>query len=90
MSLQSLQSFRQQANGNPELEAAVRGCLSGPQGALDLGALAALGKRHGFDFSADDVRAAMATSEEELSDFELEVVSAGLPCNTGGAESGWG
>ncbi|MGQ0655184.1 MAG: Nif11-like leader peptide family RiPP precursor [Betaproteobacteria bacterium] len=77
MSLQSLQSFRKQVNGNAELESAVRGCLTGPQGALDLDALAVLGKRSGFDFSAEDVRAAMAATNDELSDLELEVVSAG-------------
>jgi predicted ribosomally synthesized peptide with nif11-like leader len=83
MSLQSLQSFRQQVNGNAELEDAVRGCLTGPGGALDLDALVVLGRRNGFDFSAAEVREAMAVADDELSDLELEVVSAGGWSNTG-------
>jgi len=77
MSIQSLQSFRQQVNGNNALAAAVKTCLSAPGGALDLEALATLGRKNGYDFSADDVRSAMAATDDELSDLELEVVSAG-------------
>jgi predicted ribosomally synthesized peptide with nif11-like leader len=77
MSMKALQSFRQQVNGNAQLEAAVRDCLSAPKGALDIDALAALGRKSGFDFTAEDVRAAMAAPSDGLSDLELEVVSAG-------------
>jgi len=88
MSMQSLQDFRQQVNGNAILEAAVKGCLTAPGGALDMNALAALGKDKGFDFSADDVRTAMSSQDDDLSDLELELVSAGATTsiNSGGAQ----
>jgi predicted ribosomally synthesized peptide with nif11-like leader len=94
MSLQSLQSFREKVNGNPDLEAAIKGCLTGPSGAVDADAVSAIGKRNGFDFSAEDVRGAMSGAgigamNDELSDFELEVVSAGNPINCSD-ESGGG
>ncbi|MGQ0655180.1 MAG: Nif11-like leader peptide family natural product precursor [Betaproteobacteria bacterium] len=89
MSEQSLQSFREKLNGNAQLEADVRGCLTGPAGGLNIDALAALGQRHGFDFTADEVRTAMAAANDELSDFELEVVSAGIGGGGNGGK-GWG
>ncbi|MGQ0655183.1 MAG: Nif11-like leader peptide family RiPP precursor [Betaproteobacteria bacterium] len=84
MSAQSLQAFREKVNGNAGLETDVRGCLTGPQGALDLDALVSVGKLHGFDFTADDIRTAMAATNDELSDLELEVVSAGGTAFSGG------
>ena len=81
MSSESLQLFRTQVNGNAQQEAAVRACLTAPDGGLDIDALAALGRQGGFDFNADDVRAAMAATDDELSDFELEVVAGGAPTN---------
>ena len=87
MSQQALQSFREKVNGNAALEASIRSCLSEPGGALDHHAVAALGASNGFEFTAQVVQAALAgsaaagTLDDELSDFELEMVAGGNPIN---------
>jgi predicted ribosomally synthesized peptide with nif11-like leader len=90
MSMQSLQSFREKVNINPDLEAAIKTCLNGPDGVLDADAVVALGRQQGFDFSQEELLSAMRGTggeglSEELSDLELELVSGGNPvnCNDG-------
>ena len=71
MSMQSLQAFRSKVDGSEQLQAAVRAC------ALDLGAIAALGKKHGYEFTSDEIQSTFSVTGCELTDFELEMVSAG-------------
>ena len=54
----------------------VRGAV-GPDGNPDLAGVVKLGAEHGFQFSEADVISVFSNDNEELSDFELELVSAG-------------
>jgi len=78
MTIESVNEFREKIKNNSELEAVVRG-LFGSDGMLDLPAAVKLGEQHGFTFSESDIDAAFANDNDELSDFELEMVSAGQP-----------
>jgi len=86
MSIQSVNEFRNKVKGNAELENELRG-LVGTDGALDMPAAIKLGEQHGYTISADDIVAVFANDDEELSDFELEMVSAGasVSCGSDGA-----
>lgn len=93
MSMQALQSFREKVGIDTQLQAAAQACLSGRGGALDFEAVAALGKQHGYDISASDVKAAISGDGvgllyDELSDLELELVSAGNPINCSDESAG--
>jgi len=88
MSIESVLAFRGRVAGNPELEAKVRTCIETGQG---FAGLTALGAEHGFRFTEGEISAAFVNDDSELSDFELEMVSAGVPCNTGtNGGGGWG
>jgi len=80
MTIKAANEFRQTVNGNPELEEALRG-LMGDDGLLNLSEAAKLGAKYGYEFSEADVEALYSNDNDELSDFELEMVSAGLPIN---------
>jgi len=104
MSMQALQQFREKVNANPVLEGEVNAWLGDSGINLNTGpvnpgavseAIVALGKRHGFDFSADELLAVFggpASSElgDELSDLELELVAAGNPINCNDENGGNG
>ena len=75
MSIQSAQAFRQQVNANPALQETISRHFH--NGMLDYAALAELARAEGFDVSAEDAAAALSTSSDELSDFEMELVSGG-------------
>ena len=77
MSAQSLQAFRSKVDGSEQLQAAVRAC------AMDLGAITELGKKHGYDFTSDDIQSTFSAAGAELTDFELEMVSAGTDGTSG-------
>ena len=77
MSTQALQEFRGKVNGSEQLQAAVLACQR------DLDALARLGQQHGYDITRDDISATFADTSGELSDLELELVSAGIPSDNG-------
>jgi predicted ribosomally synthesized peptide with nif11-like leader len=81
MSTQALQAFRGEVSNSEQLQAAVRAC------AMDLGAIAALGRKHGFDFTSDEIQSTFSASGGELSDFELEMVSAGTAIDCGTSTS---
>ncbi len=84
MSIDAAQAFRKQVNGNQALETEVRSCVR-QDGSLDVDAVVTLGKQRGFNIEAADLVALFGANDDELSDFELELVSAGLPtqCNGG-------
>lgn len=82
MSLQTAQAFREHVSADPALQAAIRQCLS-PAGVFDPAAIVAVGQRNGFQFSTADVDAVLTGDDTELSDFELELVSAGIPSDCG-------
>jgi len=82
MSVENVISFSEKVVGQPQLEVKVRACI---EGNLNLPALVALGAEHGFTFTEDEVWSIYANDNDELSDFELEMVAAGNPvnCNDG-------
>lgn len=82
MTIESLNQFREKLSADTELQEAMRGLL-GSDGMLDLAAAVALGEQHGFQFTAEDITSAASNDNDELSDFELEMVSAGAPLQSG-------
>jgi hypothetical protein len=77
MSIIAAQNFRQHINRMSTLQAEVAPYFS--NGAIDYAGLAQLGSRSGFDFTAEEARQVLSTSDDELSDFEMEMVSGGIP-----------
>ena len=79
MTTPAFEQFRTQVSADKALQTAVAACFSSPptEGSTGFDKLAALGKSHGFDFTAQDVQGSMVTGDATLSDFELELVSAG-------------
>jgi len=74
MNIDKVLAFRGKVANTPELEAQIRACLAGGGGKAGLVRLAA---EHGYSFTEQDIEAAFANDNDELSDFELEMVSAG-------------
>ena len=79
MTTQTFEQFRAQVNTDKGLQAQVAACFSSAptDGFTGFDKLAALGKSHGFEFTAQDVRGVVAADGAKLSDFELELVSGG-------------
>jgi predicted ribosomally synthesized peptide with nif11-like leader len=83
MSMQAAMDFRALVSQDKGLQAEVARVLRVEE-------LIALGARHGFEFGAQEAVAVIdsATHEDELSEFELELVAGGTPmccnCNSGG------
>jgi len=86
MTHEAATEFRAIVNQDPALEQTLRGLLDG-DGLLKLPEVVKLGEQHGFSFSEDDIIAVFANDNDELSDFELEMVSAGntMSCSEQGA-----
>lgn len=72
MTTQSIEAFRQRVSEDEALHKDFADAY-----ASGAAAVAALGQRHGFHFSAAEASAAM--QDGELSDAELELVSGGGP-----------
>jgi predicted ribosomally synthesized peptide with nif11-like leader len=74
MSLESARAFRQAVSESPELQERVRDILS-----QKVWNLLALAREYGYDITPDEGDAVFREEivEGELSDFELEMVSAG-------------
>ena len=87
MTTQAFEQFRTQVNTDKALQASVAACFSSPptEGSTGFDKLAALGKSHGFEFTAQEAQGGTGSADATLSDFELELVSAG---STGGGPSG--
>lgn len=86
MSIQSAQAFRQQVNANPALQESVSSHFN--NGVIDYAALADLARSQGFDVSTDDAISVLSTASDELSDFEMELVSGGFPPRMGLGKEG--
>ena len=84
MSKQTVLAFREKVNASPDLQKQIRANADAKN--LDI---VALGKAHGCDFSAEEVKGLL--NEAELTDFELEMVSggAGKPGWRPGPGPGW-
>tara|TARA_R110002110_G_scaffold261322_6_gene477135 strand:- start:6459 stop:6722 length:264 start_codon:yes stop_codon:yes gene_type:complete len=82
MTTESVNGFRSLIDSNPEIEARMRTFVAA-DGALDLGLVTKLGEQHGFSFSEQDIMEAFANDNDELSDFELEMVAAGNQVDPG-------
>jgi hypothetical protein len=76
MSVDALNDFRRSIRGNEAIEAEVAVLLSSA-GGIDIAGIVALGERHGFSFTEAEVQTYELGKDDELSDFELEIVSAG-------------
>jgi predicted ribosomally synthesized peptide with nif11-like leader len=76
MSIQAAQDFRQQVNASADLQAAVAGHVK--DGNIDYAGLSTLGRSHGYEFSANDAKSALSAASDELSEFEMELVSGGF------------
>ena len=79
MTTEAFEQFRTQISADKDLQASIAACFSSPptDGSTGLDKLIALGKSHGFDFTAQDVQACLRTGNAALSDAELDQVSAG-------------
>jgi len=79
MSLAAAQAFREEVSRDAELQELVRSAFASGS----VGALIARASERGFDFTAEELEATASTvdREAELSDFELELVSAGIAVN---------
>jgi predicted ribosomally synthesized peptide with nif11-like leader len=82
MSMEAVWAYRERVNSDAALASEVKTiCERG-------GDLVALARRHGFEFTEDELRQAWAAAlDGELSPFELELVSGGAPQPPVGATS---
>ena len=81
MTTPAFEQFRTQVSADKALQTAVAACFSSPptEGSTGFDKLAALGKSHGFDFTVQEAQGSRGSGDATLSDFELELVSAGAP-----------
>jgi hypothetical protein len=78
MSREAVIEFRSRVGDSRELRKAVRAATGGGK-SWDWAALVALGEREGLPFTAEEARAILnELDQNELSDFELELVAGGL------------
>jgi predicted ribosomally synthesized peptide with nif11-like leader len=75
MSIIAAQNFRQHVNRMSTLQAEVAPYVS--NGVIDYAGIAELGSRSGFDFTAEEAKQVLSRDDDELSDFEMEMVSGG-------------
>ena len=76
MSIIAAQNFRQHVNRMSTLQAEVAPYFT--NGVIDYAGIAELGSRSGFDFTAEEAKQVLSTDDDELSDFEMEMVSGGV------------
>nr|CAA6811462.1 MAG: Unknown protein [uncultured Thiotrichaceae bacterium] len=73
---QDVQNFRQLIAGNKDLQDSVRQCQQ--DGQWDMQGLVALGREHDLTLTEEAIETTFSNdSDDELTDFELEMVSAG-------------
>lgn len=87
MTIEAATEFRAMINETPALQSAIRD-LMGDDGLLDLTGTKKLGQQHGYEFDEDEIESLIANDNDALSDFELEMVSAGIPINCNSASQG--
>jgi predicted ribosomally synthesized peptide with nif11-like leader len=86
---QNFDAFRKAVDENPAIQQeAIE--ITGQAKAIDYSALAELGKRHGYVFTPQDISQYYqeTTEDDELSDFELEMVAAGNTVDCGNSSGG--
>lgn len=85
MTIEAVQNFRNVIRNDAVIEAQMREVMASGDG-LDLSRAVQLGRQHGYRFSEQDVMELFTNEDDELSDFELELVAAGNPsnCHSGG------
>ncbi|MBV8190627.1 MAG: Nif11-like leader peptide family RiPP precursor [Alphaproteobacteria bacterium] len=85
MSIEAVETFREKINVSQELQAELRACVV-RNGAIDPATIVGLGRENGFDFTTAELESVLGGGE--LSDFELELVAAGLRKDDGGHDGG--
>lgn len=75
MSITAAENFRQHVNRMSTLQAELVRYVD--NGTIDYSGLADLGSRSGFDFTPAEAKQVLSTASDELSDFEMELVSGG-------------
>ena len=79
---QNFEAFRQAVNHDSDLQKEVAELIERTKG-IDFGAISELAGRHDYVFSPQEAQSLLG-SEDELSDFELEMVAAGsISCDSG-------
>ncbi len=78
MTLEAATEFRTLVNNTPALQSAVRELVN-EDGLIELEDAIKLGLEHGYVIDEQDIIALSANDNDELSEFELEMVSAGVP-----------
>jgi len=84
MSIEAVKKFRTTVNENPSLQETMLKLTDG-EGNLLLPEIIKLGAQHGFEITEADIEALYSNDNDELSDFELEMVSAGVVMKNSGA-----
>lgn len=85
MSLETAKTFIEHINSNQAYES-ILSAFDVDSGQWDLDKLVELGKAAGFEFSGEDMKAAIAEMPaNELSDEDLDQVAGGLVCACTGA-----
>ena len=84
MSRQAIENFRQRMNSDPEVMEKARAALN-----TTIPAVVAVGSEYGYSFTEAEAEEALIeyTKNAELSDSELELVSAGSGCPVIGSVS---
>ncbi len=77
MTTSNITEFREKVAADPAIQLEVRK-LMGVAGSPDLAGLVELGTKNGCQFSEQEVSDLFANDNDELSDFEMEMVSAGF------------
>jgi len=73
MSKEAVLEFVQKVSADESLEAEIETAISGKQGSDAANAIAGVGAKHGYTFTAEEIEA----QREELSDEDLEEVAGG-------------
>ncbi|WP_338770454.1 hypothetical protein [Massilia sp. METH4] len=74
MSVTAARDFRQHVNRMSTLQAEIAQYFS--NGAIDYAGMAELGRRSGFDFTAEEAKRILFAAADEMSNFEREMMSA--------------
>lgn len=80
MTIEAATEFRAMVNETPALQLIVRGLVN-KDGLIEVEDAIKLGLKHGYVIDEQDIIALTTNDNDELSDFELEMVSAGVPIN---------
>lgn len=71
MSLNEIKRFTKDLKGSAELQSAIKGAGASPE------AVAGVAKEKGYDFTAEELKAAAAENKGEMSEEQLDKVAGG-------------